>query len=126
MSQTVILSGPYQKSVAKRLIDSAPVDAVVTIKPANRSTDQNKLMWALLSEISRAKPMGRCHTPETWKELLMHACGWAVQFEMGLNGQPFPVGFRSSRLSKAQMTDFIEYIYAFAAEHEITLHDEAA
>jgi len=73
----------------------------------------------MLSDLSRAKPEGRLHTPEVWKQLVMHACGHAVQFEIGLNGQPFPTGFRSSRLSKAQMGDLIEWIYAYGAEHGV-------
>ena len=119
MSQTVILAGPSQRAFAKQLIDRAPYEAVVTIKAATRSNEQNAKLWAMLSDLSRAKPEGRLHTPEVWKQLVMHACGHAVQFEIGLNGQPFPTGFRSSRLSKAQMGDLIEWIYAYGAEHGV-------
>lgn len=119
MSQTVILHGQSQRAFAKALVDRAPQDAVLTIRPATRSTEQNSLMWALLSELSRAKPEGRMHTPEVWKQLVMHACGHAVQFEIGLNGQPFPTGFRSSRLTKQQMVDLIDWIYAYGAEHGV-------
>jgi hypothetical protein len=119
MAQTVILHGPSQQAFAKRLIDVAPAGAVLTIREANRSLDQNAKLHAMLSDISRAKPQGRTHTPEVWKSLFMHACGHAVQFEMGLNGQPFPTGFRSSRLSKAQMSDLIEFLYAYGAEHGV-------
>jgi hypothetical protein len=122
--QTVILHGDSQRHFAKLLIDRAPADAVVNIRAATRSTDQNALMWAILSDISRAKPEGRCHTPETWKALFMHALGHSVRFEMGLNGEPFPVGFRSSHLSKAQMTDLIEFIYAWGSERGIRWSDQ--
>lgn len=124
MSQTVVLYGPSQRLSAKNLIDRAPFNAVVTIREQTRSTDQNAKMWAMLSDISRAKPGGRCHTPEVWKCLFMHACGHAVQFELGLNGQPFPTGFKSSRLSKSQMSDLIEFIYGFGAENGISWTDE--
>ena len=68
-----------------------------------------------------AKPEGRKHTPEVWKCLLMSACGHAVQFEVGLDGTPFPVGFRSSRLSKHQMSELIEFTMAYAAKHGVQL-----
>ena len=55
----------------------------------------------------------------------MHACGYAIRFEMGLNGEPFPVGFRSSQLSKAQMTDLIEFILAWGTERGVRWSDEA-
>lgn len=116
MAQTVILHSTSQRSFAKQLIDRAPMDAVLTIREANRTTDQNALLWSVLSDISRAKPDGRCHTPEVWKSLFMSACGHAVQFEMGLDGKPFPVGFRSSRLTKKQFSDLMEFIFSWCAE----------
>jgi len=123
MAQTVLLTGKSQRQTAKDLIDRAPPFAVVTIREAKRTTDQNALMWSLLSEVSRAKPEGRMHTPEVWKALFMNACGHAVQFEVGLNGQPFPVGFRSSRLTKAQMSDLIDFIHSWCAEKGIQLSE---
>jgi len=119
MAQTVILHGPSQRSFAKTLIDRAPVNAVLTIREQNRTLDQNAKFWAMLSDVSRAKPEGRTHTPEVWKCLFMHACGHAVQFEVGLNGQPFPTGFKSSRLSKSQMIDLIEFLYEYGARHGV-------
>lgn len=122
--QTIILAGPSQRALATRLILQAPDRAIVNIQAERRSNDQNSLMWALLSDISRAKPEGRTHTPEVWKNLFLHACGHAVQFEMGLNGQPFPVGFRSSRLTKAQMSELLECLYEYGGRHGIRWTDE--
>ena len=125
MAQTVILQSPSQRAFAKQMIDRAPMGAVMTVRAASRTTDQNALLWSVLSEISRAKPEGRCHTPEVWKCLFMSACGHAVQFEMGLDGRPFPVGFRSSRLTKAQFSDLIEFVFSYAAEKGIQLTEAA-
>ena len=119
MTQTIILCGPSQRQIAKQLIDRAPPGAVVKISAAGRTLSQNDKLWAMISDISRAKPQGRAHTPEVWKALFMSACGHAVQFETGLDGQPFPVGFRSSRLTKQQMSDLIEFIYAYGSEHGV-------
>lgn len=123
--QTVILSGPYQRSIAKRLIDGAPLDAVVNVKAASRSTDQNALLWTLLSQISLAKPQGRSLPPEVWKALFMNSAGFTCTFEPSLDGKGVvPLGFKSSRLNKAEFSDLLEAIYSFAAEHEIPLGDE--
>ena len=119
MAQTVILRSEAQRALACDLIQRAPADAVVTIKEATRSLDANAKMWAMISDISRAKPEGRAHTPEVWKCLFMAACGHSVRFEMGLDGQPFPVGFHSSRLSKRQFADLIETIYEYGSRHNI-------
>lgn len=123
--QTLILGTTRARETAHRLIDAAPVGAVLNVRPATRSTDQNALMWALLSDVSRAKPDGRMHTPEVWKALFMHACGHAVAFETGLSGEPFPIGFRSSRLTKAQMSELIEFILAWGTERGVAWSDEA-
>lgn len=120
---TIILAGPSQRANAKRVIDAAPAYAVVNVRPATRTTAQNDCMWALLSDLSRAKPEGRKHTPEVWKSLVMHACGHAVQFEIGLNGSPFPVGFRSSKLTVAQMADLITWILQYGDEHGVVWTD---
>lgn len=119
MSQTVILRGLVQRDLAKRLIDQAPQDAIVKVSAAKRSDDQNAKMWAMLSDISRAKPEGRSHIPEVWKCIFMAALGHETIFETGLDNRPFPVGFRTSKLTKAQMSDLIEFIYAYGAQHNV-------
>ena len=124
--QTIILRGQSQRDYAKMLLDRAPVDAVVNIRAATRSSDQNAKRWAMLADVSRAKPGGRTATPEVWKALFMHACGHAVQFEMGLNGQPFPTGFRSSRMTVAQMSDLITFIIQWGDANGVRWTDEAA
>lgn len=119
MTHTVVLKTPYQRELARDYIDRAPVGAVVKIAKPARSLDQNAKMWALLSDISRAAPGGRRHTPEVWKSLFMNACGHAVQFEEGLDGNPFPTGFKTSNLSKEQMSELIEFIYAWGTQNGV-------
>ncbi|OWV44236.1 recombination protein NinB [Mameliella alba] len=117
--QTVILASAMQRGLAKRLIDEAPAGCVVNVALPKRTNDQNAKMWAMLSDISRAEPDGRKHTPETWKNLFMHALGHEVRFEMGLNGEPFPVGLRTSRLNKSQMADLITFIAEYGDRHGV-------
>ena len=123
MTHTVILRGDQQRELARSYIASAPADAVVKISKPGRTLSQNDKMWALLSAVSKAKPGGRCHTPEVWKGLFMKACGHAVQFEMGLDGEPFPMGFKTSRLTKEEMSELIEFTYAWSAQNNINLQD---
>jgi hypothetical protein len=126
IGQTIRLVSMGQRLRAKDLVDAAPQGAVLNIRPPTRSNDQNAMLWSLLSAVSRAKPDGRTHTPDVWKCLFMQACGHAVQFEVGLDGAPFPLGFRSSRMTKEQMTDLIEFILQYCAEKGIQTHEEAA
>lgn len=116
--QTIILrDGTRNRAIS--LVNCAPDGAVLNIRAANRSGEQNAKLWAMLSDVSRAMPQGRRHTPDVWKAIFMNACGWAVQFTEGLDGLPFPMGYRSSRLTKQQMSDLIEFIAAYGAEHGV-------
>lgn len=115
-----------------RLILDNALDAVrraghgfrVTISMPKRSTEQNDKMWAMLTDVARAKPEGRNWTPETWKCAFMHYLGHQVLFAEGLDGcGPFPVGFRSSKLTVGQMSDLITCIYKYGDEHGVEWKD---
>lgn len=109
---TIILAGPPQRLRARQYVEAAPDGYVVTIRPPRRSNAQNAMFWAMLTDISRAKPLGRCMTPERWKAAIMQSFGHAVQFENDLEGRPFPIGHSSSALTKAQMSDLINFMHA--------------
>ncbi len=117
--QTVRLASQQQRDLAKRLIDIAPEGAIVNIKEGRRSVEQNARLWAALSDVSRAKPNGRAMTADRWKMVFMQACGHAVQFETGLDGAPFPIGYSSSNLTKAQFSDLLTFIYQWGDENSV-------
>lgn len=122
--QTIILVGAAQRNLAKSLIDQAPRGAVVNVREATRNRDQNAKMWAMLSDVSRAKPEGRMWPPETWKSAFMHSLGHQCRFAEGLDGSgPFPLGFRSSRLSVGQMADLITVIAEYGDRHAVRWTD---
>ena len=124
MTHTVRLTGAAQREYAKRLIDAAPDYAMVTVRAGDRSLDQNAKMWAMLTEVSRAKPDGRNWTPETWKAAFMHSLGHQIQFADGLdNSGPFPLGFKTSKLTKPQMADLITVIQEYGDRHGVDWSD---
>jgi hypothetical protein len=54
----------------------------------------------------------------------MHACGREVQFIPSLDNATFiPWGQSSSDLSKAEMTELIEFIGMWGAENGVVFHD---
>lgn len=123
--QTIRLTGLGNRAMAHRWIDIAPQGAVLNIREATRTNEQNAMMWSCLSDISRAKPQGRVLPPEVWKCVFMAAVGHQCRFEPALDGNGVvPVGFKSSRLTKAEMSDLLECILAFGAEHGVRWSDE--
>jgi hypothetical protein len=75
----------------------------------------------MLGDIASAHPDGREHTPEVWKCIFMQALGHEIRFIHGLDGEPFPYGFKSSKLNKAQMTALMEYIEWYAQKFDVEL-----
>lgn len=118
-TRRITLSGNGPRGRASTLVRKLKDGWRVSVSKPNRSRDQNDKLWAMLTDLSHAKPEGRMHTPDDWKCLTMHACGHDVQFQVGLDGKPFPTGFRSSQLKVGQMSDLIEWIYAYGAEHGV-------
>ena len=109
-----------QRAYAHQCIDAAPDRAVVSILAPTRTNEQNAKMWAMIEDVRRAEPEGRKWNAETWKCAFMHHLGWQVQFAMSLEGNdPFPVGYRSSHLTVAQMRDLIECIYEYGSRHGV-------
>ena len=121
MKNKVILYGDSQRAYAAKIIAEAPEKAVVTIAQPNRTNEQNAKVWAMLTDISKhgPKPNGKMGTPDAWKGIIMQACGHVCQFELGLDGEVFPVGHRSSNLTISQCADLIEFMYAFGAEQGV-------
>lgn len=118
--QTVILANRMARQRAHALVDAAPEGAVVNIKAATRTSEQNAMLWAMLSDVARAKPQGRVLPTEVWKSLFMASAGFQPRFEPSLDGQGVvPIGYKSSALGKAEFSDLIEAIYAFGAEHGV-------
>jgi hypothetical protein len=118
--QIVRLFDGAARAVARRLIDLAPFGAVVQISAPRRTTEQNSKLWAMLSDVARAKPEGRVLSTDDWKALFMSAAGFKCRFEPGIDGEGFvPLGFKSSRLSKIEFSDVIEAMYEYGARHGI-------
>lgn len=122
---TLILVSPAIRQRAAYWAAKLPEGTRVDFKGPQRSTEQNSRMWAMLTDVATQKEhAGRKYTPDQWKILFMHACGREVQFIPSLDNATFiPWGQSSSDLSKAEMTELIEFIFAWGAEHGVVFHD---
>ncbi len=126
MSRAVItLSTPADRERAVKWSRELPPGTRVEYKKAKRSIPQNDRMWAMLTDIAtQKKHADRRYTTDQWKVLFMHACGREVQFLPALDGSTFvPWGQSSSDLSKEEMTEMIEFIFAWGAENGVVFHD---
>jgi hypothetical protein len=126
MSRALIaIGGQSDRERAQRLIAQVPPGTRIEFKGAKRSLPQNDRMWAMLTDVASQKEhAGRKYTPDQWKILFMHACGREVQFIPSLDNTTFiPWGQSSSDLSKQEMTDLIEFIFSWGANHGVVFHE---
>lgn len=122
MTQTIILNSQHKRRSACNLIQAAPEGYVVEISAPKRSTEQNSRMWAMLSDISRARVGGQGYPPEYQKSLAMDMAGHKPIWLPAWSGDGLVcVGYKSSRLTVAEMSDLQTVIEAYAAEHNIEL-----
>ena len=127
MSRALItLGGRGDRERAIRAIETAPSMSRVEIKAAKRTLPQNDRMWGMLTDIAQQKKhFGKKITTDTWKILFLHAVGNEVKFLQSLDGTEFiPHGHRSSDLTKEEMSDVIEFMFAWGAENGVVFHDD--
>ena len=124
----VILNGRADREKVSRWAQALPPGTRIEFKEPKRTLPQNDRMWAMLTDIAEQKEhAGRRYKPDQWKVLFMHACGREVQFIPALdNGTFIPWGSSSSDLSKAEMSELIDFMHAWGVENGVRFHDEAA
>jgi hypothetical protein len=129
MSRAVVaINSIADRDLARDWINRAPPGTRVEFKGAKRSVEQNDRMWAMLTDVATQKThAGRRYTTDQWKVLFLHACGREIQFLPSLDNSTFiPWGQSSSDLSKAEMTELIEFIFAWGSENGVAFHEPEA
>lgn len=120
----ITLNRAEEMQRALRWIAQAPHGTRIEFKPPRRSNDQNALMWARLSEIARQVDWyGEKLSAEDWKEILSASLR-KQRAVPGVDGGFVVLGLRTSDMGKAEMSELLELIGAFAAQHGVTFHDD--
>lgn len=104
----------------------APWGTRVEFKAAKRTLPQNDRFWAMLTDVAQQLPWhGVKLRPDDWKLIFLDALKRELRMVPNIDGTGFVnLGRSSSDLSKQEMTDLIELIFAFGAEHGVTFHDD--
>jgi hypothetical protein len=90
-----------------------------------RTTEQSDKMWAMLGDISRQVEWYGQHLSDAdWKEVFTASIR-KLRVVPGIDAGTFiPLGLRTSKMRKAEMSDLLELIAAFGAEHGVVFGDE--
>ena len=109
----------------------APVGYVVRITPPGRTKDQNAAMWPILEAFSRQMewPVNGAMThlsPEEWKDIFTAAFRQEhPRLAQGLTGGVVMLGSRTSKMSKKEFSDFLEFLNAVAIQRNIIMEPYA-
>ena len=122
-SRIFVLSHPEARRRAQEAISQAPEGWTVTVRAPTRSGEQNAKLHALIGEIAeRCEWAGKKWDVETWKRLLVSAWSRAnheqVLIVPALDGHGVDmVPRRTSKLTKAECSDLLEFVMSWDAMH---------
>lgn len=105
-------------------IQNVPAGTTVEFRAPRRSPDQNSLMWSLLGQVSKQVDWyGQKLSSEDWKDVLTASLR-RTRVVPGIDAGTFvPLGMRTSQMTKEEISDLIELIYAFGAERSVKFRE---
>ena len=116
----LLMSRKDDRAKAHRWIETAEDDIAVRFGKATRTDKQNRKLWPMLQDIQQQAPGMSGFSTEDIKCRFMNALGVEMRFLPVLEGEGmFPVGMRSSSLTKAQFAGLIELLYEYGSRHGV-------
>lgn len=121
--QGIRFAAAWMEAMARKGLAAGPV--LLSLGRPRRSLDQNALLWAVLTDVSRQVEWhGQRLTKENWKDIFTAALK-RQQVVPGIDGGFVVLGTSTSRMSKQEFSELIELIYAFGAEHGVEWSEPA-
>ena len=122
--ETVYIRSGEDRAKIDRWAQGATAGTSVEFRAPRRSTEQNALMWSLLTQLSQQLEWcGKKRSAEDWKDLTTAALRHA-EFVPGITpGTVVPLGMRTSQMTKQELADLIESIYAFGVERGVKFRE---
>lgn len=105
-------------------VQDAPDGWMVTVAEQARNLEQNARLWASLTDVSQqVEWYGKKLTPEDWKHIFTSSLR-KLEVVPNLDGTGFvALGLSTSRMSKREISDLLELIYAFGYERGVIFGD---
>ena len=117
---TVVIRSAPDRAKVCRWAQNVEPGTVIEFRKARRSTDQNALLWAMLTDVSQQVDWyGQKLTAEDWKDVFTASLRKSRVIP-GIEAGSFVVlGMRTSDMTKEEFSNLIELIHAFAAERGV-------
>lgn len=121
---TVTINEPTDREQVIRWARNVELGTVVTFRKKSRSTEQSAKMWAMLHEIAeQVEWYGAKLEAEDWKDMATASLRHARVVPGIDRGTYVPLGMHTSTMTIEEMTNLIEFLYAFGAEHGVVFKD---
>jgi len=90
-----------------------------------RTSEQNDRLWAMLGDVSRQVEWYGQHLSDAdWKDVFTASIR-KLRVVPGIDAGTFiPLGLRTSKMRKAEMSDLLMLIESFGAEHGVVFGDQ--
>ena len=127
MKKTFILAHDVARANAKAAVNDAPDGYCVTVAEPTRSGEQNSAQWPILqcfADQLQWPVNGRMEwlTPAEWKDLLTAAFKReTVRVAMGLDGGMVMLGSRTSKFTKKEFSEWLDFLHATAAARGVVV-----
>jgi hypothetical protein len=114
------------RALVAEWLAKVPLGWRVEIKETKRTNAQNDRMWHMLTQLSVSlRWHGQKLSPDDWKLVMMAGLNQELRLVPNIHGNGFvQLGRSSSKLSKAEMSDLMELIEAFATERGVELWEK--
>jgi len=111
-----------RETLAQKLL-ALPTGWRLVFQEPKRTLVQNDRFWSMLTALSvQLKWHGQRLTPDDWKLVMLAGLNQELRLVPNIHGNGFvQLGRSSSKLSKAEMSELMELITAFAAQHGVEL-----
>lgn len=122
---TIIIQTAYDRQKAAKWAAGVPFGTRIEFKETKRTVPQSDRMWAMLTDVAQQLSWhGIRLPPNDWKLMFLDKLKREIRAVPNLDGDGFVnLGRSSSDLSKAEMSDLIELIYAFGASHGVEFNE---
>lgn len=92
---------------------------VLEVRPDTRSSEQNRRLWSLLSDLAQQVVWhGNKLTAEEWKHVMSSSLK-RQKVVPGLDGGFVVIGLATSKMTRAEMAELQELIEAFGAQQGV-------
>lgn len=132
MKQVFILAHDEARRRAWEAVKQAPQGYTVAIGEPTRNLEQNAAQWPILEAFSEQLrwPVNGDRvqmTAEEWKDVLTAAFRReTARVAMGLDGGVVMLGARTSKFSKAEFSQWLDFLHATAASRGVEVEQVAA